>query len=41
MDFDWRILVVLFPIIAAGSWALFNVAKVAIAQIQNFLNKQT
>ncbi|MBO0348010.1 MULTISPECIES: photosystem II protein Y [Oscillatoriales] len=40
MDFDWRVLIVLLPIIGAGSWALFNVGKVAIAQIQNFLNKQ-
>ncbi len=41
MDFDWRVLVVLLPIIGAGSWALFNVSRLAIAQIQNFLNKQS
>lgn len=37
---DLRLLIVLLPIIAAGSWALYNVGKLAIVQIQNFLNKE-
>lgn len=40
MDLDLRVAIVLLPIIAAGSWALYNVGKVAIAQIQSFLNKE-
>jgi photosystem II PsbY protein len=39
MDFDWRVLVVLLPVIAAGSWALYNVGQIALRQVQAFLNK--
>jgi len=39
MEFDWRLLIVLLPIIGAASWALFNVAPIAIKQVQSFLNK--
>lgn len=39
MEFDWRLLIVLLPIIGAASWALFNVAPIAIKQVQAFLNK--
>lgn len=37
---DWRILVVLLPIILAGSWAVFNIGRAALGQIQNFLNRE-
>ncbi|GET43698.1 photosystem II protein Y [Microseira wollei] len=37
---DWRLLVVLLPLIAAGGWAFYNIGKIAIAQAQAFLNKQ-
>jgi photosystem II PsbY protein len=37
---DWRILVVLAPVILAGSWAVFNIGKAALGQIQDFLNKE-
>ena len=40
MDIDWRIAVVLLPVIAAASWALFNIAPAAIRQIQSFLNRE-
>ncbi len=40
MDIDWRILIVLLPLIAAGGWAVFNIGAAAIKQIQGFLNKQ-
>jgi photosystem II PsbY protein len=39
MEFDWRVLVVLLPVILAGSWALFNVGAAALRQVQAFLNK--
>ncbi len=40
MDIDWRILIVLMPLIVAGGWAVFNIGAIAIKQIQGFLNKQ-
>ncbi len=36
---DWRVLIVLAPLILAGSWAVFNIGAVAIRQVQEFLNK--
>ena len=39
MDLDFRVVVVLLPIALAGSWAVFNIAKAALAQIQGFLAK--
>lgn len=37
---DWRILIVLLPVIVAGSWALYNIGKAAIKQAQDFFNKE-
>ncbi|PSB32095.1 photosystem II protein Y [Chlorogloea sp. CCALA 695] len=39
MDIDYRIAIVLLPLIAAASWAIFNIAPAAIKQIQGFLEK--
>jgi photosystem II PsbY protein len=39
MDLDFRVVVVLLPVILAGSWAVFNIAKAALTQIQGFLAK--
>jgi len=39
MEFDLRLLIVLLPVLAAGGWALYNVAPIAIKQVQAFLNK--
>jgi photosystem II PsbY protein len=39
MDIDYRIAIVLLPLIAAASWAVFNIAPAAIKQIQGFLEK--
>lgn len=39
MDFDFRLVVVLFPIAIAGGWALFNVGAAALRQAQTFLSK--
>ncbi|NJN20526.1 MAG: photosystem II protein Y [Leptolyngbya sp. RL_3_1] len=33
---DWRIVLVLSPVILAGSWAVFNIGRAALAQLQNF-----
>lgn len=41
MDFDFRVLIVLLPLILAGGWAVYNIGAVALKQVQNFLNKQT
>jgi photosystem II PsbY protein len=37
---DWRLLVVLAPVLLAGGWAVFNIGKAALGQIQAFLNKE-
>ncbi|MDE5076048.1 MAG: photosystem II protein Y [Trichodesmium sp. St15_bin1_1] len=39
MDFDFRLLIVLLPIVAAGAWAVFNIGVLAAQQLQKFLNK--
>ena len=41
MDFDWRVLIVVGPVLLAASWAVFNIAPAALRQIQGFLNKET
>lgn len=37
---DWRVVVVLLPIIIAGSWAVFNIGRAALGQLQAFLNRE-
>lgn len=37
---DWRLLIVLLPILLAGGWAVFNIGAIALRQVQNFLNKE-
>jgi photosystem II PsbY protein len=39
MEFDFRVLIVLFPILAAGGWAISRILPAAIKQIQAFLAK--
>lgn len=36
---DWRLLVVLLPLILAGSWAVYNIGTLALKQVQAFLSK--
>nr|WP_204368497.1 photosystem II protein Y [Neosynechococcus sphagnicola] len=36
---DWRLLVVLLPLLLAGGWAVKNIGQVALKQVQAFLNK--
>ncbi|MBW4496428.1 MAG: photosystem II protein Y [Oscillatoria princeps RMCB-10] len=38
---DWRVLIVVGPLLLAAGWALFNIAPAAIKQIQGFLSKET
>ncbi|MEL6401856.1 MAG: photosystem II protein Y [Cyanobacteria bacterium P01_D01_bin.115] len=37
---DWRIVVVLAPIALAGSWAVFNIGKAALGQLQTFIDNR-
>lgn len=39
MDFDFRILVVLLPLLVAAGWAVFNIGAAALRQVQGFINK--
>jgi len=39
MEIDWRILIVLSPLLLAAGWAVFNVGAIALRQVQAFLNK--
>ncbi|MFB8794533.1 MAG: photosystem II protein Y [Microcoleus sp.] len=40
MDFDFRILIVLTPLLLAAGWAVYNIGALALRQVQNLLNKQ-
>jgi photosystem II PsbY protein len=35
MDIDFRILIVVAPVVLAGSWAIFNILSAALNQINN------
>jgi photosystem II PsbY protein len=37
---DWRIVVVLAPVALAASWAVFNIGRAALGQLQAFLNRE-
>ena len=37
---DWRIVVVLAPVALAASWALFNIGRAALGQLQTFLDRE-
>ncbi|MGF1519423.1 MAG: photosystem II protein Y [Nodosilinea sp.] len=37
---DWRVVVVLLPIAIAGSWAVFNIGRAALGQLQDFLDRE-
>jgi photosystem II PsbY protein len=40
MDIDFRIAIVLLPIIAAASWAVYNIGQAALTQVRNFMAKE-
>ena len=35
---DWRILIVLSPLLLAGGWALYNIGQLAIKQARGFIS---
>lgn len=37
---DWRILIVLSPLMIAAAWALFNIGAAALRQVQDVLGRQ-
>ncbi|BAZ53874.1 photosystem II protein PsbY [Nostoc sp. NIES-4103] len=37
---DFRVVIVLAPVIIAASWAVFNIGAAALRQIQGFLNRE-
>jgi photosystem II PsbY protein len=37
---DMRLLIVLAPLAIAASWAVFNIFRAALQQLQNFTSKQ-
>jgi photosystem II PsbY protein len=39
MDIDWRVAIVLSPILLAAGWAVFNIGAAALRQVQGFLSK--
>ncbi len=39
MDFDYRVVIVLFPVLLAGGWAAFNIGIYALQQAKGFLSK--
>lgn len=39
MDFDFRLIIVLLPLMVAGGWAVYNIGKAALSQIEGFMNK--
>ncbi len=38
---DWRVLIVLTPLLIAAGLAVFNIGAAAIRQAQQFLSKQS
>ncbi|BAU41914.1 MULTISPECIES: photosystem II protein Y [Cyanophyceae] len=34
---DWRVLIVLLPVILAGSWAVYNIGQAALRQVKGFM----
>ncbi|MDJ0691283.1 MAG: photosystem II protein Y [Xenococcaceae cyanobacterium MO_188.B32] len=38
---DWRVLVVLIPVLVAASWAIFNIGAAALRQVQSFTKKSS
>lgn len=39
MDFDFRLVIFLAPLLLAVGWAGFNIAPAALKQIQGFLER--
>lgn len=41
LTMDWRVLIILVPILVAASWAIFNIGAIALRQAQQFFSKNT
>ncbi len=39
MDFDFRVLIVLLPVLLAAGWAARNILPAALKQLQTFLSR--
>jgi len=39
INMDWRILIVLSPLLLAGGWAIYNIGQLALKQAKTFLTK--
>jgi photosystem II PsbY protein len=37
---DWRVLIVLAPVLLAGGWAAFNIGAAALRQVRTFLGRE-
>jgi photosystem II PsbY protein len=37
---DWRVIIVLSPLLIAGAWALFNIGAAALRQFQDVLSRE-
>ncbi|MBN3870688.1 MULTISPECIES: photosystem II protein Y [unclassified Nostoc] len=40
MDIDYRIAIVLAPVVIAASWAVFNIGAAALRQVQGFFDRE-
>jgi photosystem II PsbY protein len=38
---DWRVIIVVAPLLVAAGWALFNVGAIAIRQLQQYTSKNS
>ena len=38
---DWRVIIVVAPLVIAASWAIFNIGAAAIVQAQKYFNQQS
>jgi photosystem II PsbY protein len=36
---DWRVLIVLAPVLLAGGWAVFNIGQAALKQVRGFISR--
>jgi photosystem II PsbY protein len=36
---DWRVLIVLSPLILAGGWAVYNIGQLALKQAKAFISR--
>jgi photosystem II PsbY protein len=37
---DWRVIIVLSPVLIAGTWAIINIGAAALRQFQDVLSRE-